>query len=264
MPCIRTSPNRPGTAAARERQVLAGVRSGLSNRQIADAHPSLRGHGQVSPEADLRQARGAPPSGSRAVAVYNGGGLLTASNAGPRRDRTAGTTVESTDVGASELLKISAPTIANKALGGNIVKLGRRLEEARAWGSGLERGRKALASAKVDIGHAEVHGVRLRYVHSPGEGQPLLFCNGIGANLEMALPFIQAMDGMPIVAFDVPGCGGSPAAKLLAELFGLREVRGGSARPARPSTAASTSPACPGAAGWRRPSPRTIRNGSAG
>ena len=94
------------------------------------------------------------------------------------------------------------------------MKLGRQLEEARAWGSGLGHGRKALASAKLDIAHAEVHGVRLRYVRSQGEGPPLLFCNGIGANLEMALPFIQAMDGIPIVAFDVPGCGGSPAARF--------------------------------------------------
>jgi poly(3-hydroxyalkanoate) depolymerase len=94
------------------------------------------------------------------------------------------------------------------------VKLGRRLEEARAWGSGLEHGRKALASAHLDTGHTEVRGVRLRYVRSPGEGPPLLLCNGIGANLEMTLPFIEAMAGIPIVAFDVPGTGGSPAASF--------------------------------------------------
>ena len=94
------------------------------------------------------------------------------------------------------------------------MKLGRLLKEARAWGSGLERGRKALASAHLDTGHAEVRGVRLRYVRSPGEGPPLLFCNGIGANLEMVLPFIEAMAGVPIVAFDVPGCGGSPPARF--------------------------------------------------
>jgi len=94
------------------------------------------------------------------------------------------------------------------------VKLGRRLEEARAWGSGLEHGRKALASAHLDTGYAEVRGVRLRYVRSPGEGPPLLFCNGIGANLEMVLPFIEALAGIPIVAFDVPGTGGSPTANF--------------------------------------------------
>jgi poly(3-hydroxyoctanoate) depolymerase len=94
------------------------------------------------------------------------------------------------------------------------VKLGRLLDEARAWGSGLERGRKALASANLEIGHAEVRGARLRYVRSHGEGPPLLFCNGIGANLELTLPFIQAMSGIPIVAFDLPGCGGSAAARF--------------------------------------------------
>ena len=94
------------------------------------------------------------------------------------------------------------------------MKLGRLLEDARAWGSGLERGRKALESAHLEAGHVEVRGVRLRYVRSHGEGPPLLFCNGIGANLEMALPFIQAMSGLPIVAFDVPGCGGSSPARF--------------------------------------------------
>ncbi len=100
------------------------------------------------------------------------------------------------------------------------MKLGRLLDEARAWGSGLERGRKALASADVEIGHAEVRGVRLRYVRSRGEGAPLLFCNGIGANVELALPFIQAMSGIPIVAFDVPGCGGSAPAKFWPSFSG--------------------------------------------
>jgi poly(3-hydroxyalkanoate) depolymerase len=54
----------------------------------------------------------------------------------------------------------------------------------------------------------------LRYVRSRGEGAPLLFCNGIGANLELLLPFVKAMSGIPIVAFDVPGCGGSAPAKF--------------------------------------------------
>lgn len=94
------------------------------------------------------------------------------------------------------------------------MKLGRLLDEARAWGSGLERGRKALASASVDIGYAEVRGVRLRYVRSHGAGTPLLFCNGIGANLELLLPFVEAMAGIPIVAFDIPGCGGSAPARF--------------------------------------------------
>ena len=94
------------------------------------------------------------------------------------------------------------------------MKRGRLLEEARVWGSGLERGRKALAAAHLDTGHAEIHGVRLRYVRSHGEGPPLLLCNGIGANLELTLPFIEAMAGVPIVAFDVPGCGGSPSASF--------------------------------------------------
>ena len=85
----------------------------------------------------------------------------------------------------------------------------RHLDEGRAWGSGLERQRQALNAAGVELGHVEVLGIRLRYAQSRGSGVPLLFCNGIGANLELMLPFIQAMAGVRVVAFDVPGTGGS-------------------------------------------------------
>src|SRR5215468_2325648 len=39
---------------------------------------------------------------------------------------------------------------------------------------------------------------------------PLLLFNGIGANIELAAPFLEALDGAAIT-FDVPGVGGSPA-----------------------------------------------------
>jgi poly(3-hydroxyalkanoate) depolymerase len=39
---------------------------------------------------------------------------------------------------------------------------------------------------------------------------PLLLFNGIGANLELAEPFIRAMDERECVIFDIPGVGGSP------------------------------------------------------
>jgi poly(3-hydroxyalkanoate) depolymerase len=39
----------------------------------------------------------------------------------------------------------------------------------------------------------------------------LLLFNGIGANLELAVPFMQAIDDVEVVIFDVPGVGGSPA-----------------------------------------------------
>ena len=43
---------------------------------------------------------------------------------------------------------------------------------------------------------------------------PLVIFNGIGANLELLEPFVDALKGIEIVVFDVPGVGGSPAPKL--------------------------------------------------
>ena len=41
---------------------------------------------------------------------------------------------------------------------------------------------------------------------------PLLLCNGIGASLELLQPFVDALDPRrPVVRFDMPGIGGSPA-----------------------------------------------------
>src|SRR5215475_6001807 len=40
---------------------------------------------------------------------------------------------------------------------------------------------------------------------------PLLLFNGIGANIELIGPFLDALDGPEAVVFDVPGVGGSPA-----------------------------------------------------
>ncbi len=90
--------------------------------------------------------------------------------------------------------------------------LRRHVNESRAWGSGLERQREALAAAGVEVGHVEVRGVRLRYARSGGKGEPLLFCNGIGANLELMLPIIRALAGTRVIVFDIPGAGGSRSA----------------------------------------------------
>lgn len=92
--------------------------------------------------------------------------------------------------------------------------LSRRLDEARAWGSGLERQRAALAASGVEIGYATVRGLRLRYGWRPGRGLPLLFCNGIGANIELTLPLVRELQDVPVLLFDIPGTGGSPPAWL--------------------------------------------------
>jgi poly(3-hydroxyalkanoate) depolymerase len=43
---------------------------------------------------------------------------------------------------------------------------------------------------------------------------PLLLFNGIGANIELVEPFLDALDGQPAIVFDVPGVGGSPPPRL--------------------------------------------------
>jgi len=94
------------------------------------------------------------------------------------------------------------------------VDFSQRLSEARAWGSALERQRAALAAAGIEVGHATVRGLRLRYGWRPGMGMPLLFCNGIGANMELAVPLVRALPRVPVLLFDIPGTGGSPPAWL--------------------------------------------------
>ena len=56
----------------------------------------------------------------------------------------------------------------------------------------------------------EVDGVNLRVATQQGRtGLPLLLFNGIGANLELCFPFMEAMKDREIVIFDIPGVGRS-------------------------------------------------------
>jgi len=59
----------------------------------------------------------------------------------------------------------------------------------------------------------DVNGQLLRVGVKPGSdaSPPLLVFNGIGANLELLEPFVAALDDVRVIAFDVPGVGGSPA-----------------------------------------------------
>jgi poly(3-hydroxyalkanoate) depolymerase len=63
----------------------------------------------------------------------------------------------------------------------------------------------------------DIEGDTLRVGVRPGDGSmrtPLLLFNGIGASIELALPFLDALPGPEAIIFDVPGVGGSPAPKL--------------------------------------------------
>jgi poly(3-hydroxyalkanoate) depolymerase len=68
----------------------------------------------------------------------------------------------------------------------------------------------------VEIGFYDIGGQRLRVGIRRGDKArpPLLFFNGIGANIELTEPFFAAFDGPEAIVFDIPGVGGSPAPRL--------------------------------------------------
>lgn len=50
----------------------------------------------------------------------------------------------------------------------------------------------------------------IRVAVRPGDGVPLVLCNGIGASQDLLQPFVDALDpAIPVVRFDVPGVGES-------------------------------------------------------
>ena len=65
----------------------------------------------------------------------------------------------------------------------------------------------------MQISLHEVGGQLLRVGVRRGDTAhpPLLLFNGIGANIELVEPFLDALNGPEAIIFDVPGVGGSPA-----------------------------------------------------
>lgn len=76
-----------------------------------------------------------------------------------------------------------------------------------------KRGRTAQG---IDIRMIDVDGQMLRVGIREGASKrpPLMMFNGIGANLELAEPFMLALDDTGTIIFDVPGVGGSPLPSL--------------------------------------------------
>lgn len=94
---------------------------------------------------------------------------------------------------------------------------------------------------KPDIIMQDVDGVMLRTAHWPAPagstGAPLLFFNGIGANIELTLGLGAMFPDREILTFDVPGVGLSPVtqwpyrhwmaarwARKLLDLYGILDV----------------------------------------
>ncbi len=96
-----------------------------------------------------------------------------------------------------------------------------------------------MKTAEVRMMHVGGRDLRVATwrLDAPSDHLPVLFFNGIGANIEAVAPLAQALDDRPFVMFDMPGVGGSPepvvpyttftmcrtAAKLLDQL-GVEQV----------------------------------------
>ena len=61
--------------------------------------------------------------------------------------------------------------------------------------------------AMIDVGK---QSLRVAVKRGPKDRPPLLLFNGVGANLELAKPFMRALTRTEAIIFDVPGVGGSP------------------------------------------------------
>lgn len=86
---------------------------------------------------------------------------------------------------------------------------------------------------RVDFrGRVSVGGTDVHVDHRAGTGTPLVLCNGIGANLELLEPVVDAIAAqpgrrIPTLRLDVPGVGGSPTTRCPSRMRGLASlVRG--------------------------------------
>ena len=72
---------------------------------------------------------------------------------------------------------------------------------------GDEPDSNAFDIVMIDVGK---QSLRVAVKHGSKDRPPLLLFNGVGANLELAKPFMRALTRTEAIIFDVPGVGGSP------------------------------------------------------
>jgi poly(3-hydroxyalkanoate) depolymerase len=76
----------------------------------------------------------------------------------------------------------------------------------------LGRRRRARPAERMRILTVGGRGLRVAVREGAAGWPPLLLCNGLGASLELFQPFVDAIDPRrPVIRFDMPGIGGSPA-----------------------------------------------------
>jgi poly(3-hydroxyalkanoate) depolymerase len=90
------------------------------------------------------------------------------------------------------------------------------------------RRRKAEASQRMRILTVGGRGLRVSVREGTPGWPPLLLCNGIGVSLELLQPFVDVLDPRrPVIRFDMPGVGGSPAPVMPYHLVTLPSMLAG-------------------------------------
>jgi poly(3-hydroxyalkanoate) depolymerase len=96
----------------------------------------------------------------------------------------------------------------------------------RGWIPG--RMRKVGAPQRMRILAAGGRSLRVSVREGTPGWTPLLLCNGIGVSLELLQPFVDALDPRrPVIRFDMPGVGGSPAPVMPYHLVTLPSMLAG-------------------------------------
>ena len=73
--------------------------------------------------------------------------------------------------------------------------------------------KRKLMSPIITMEEIDGRTIRVaRWISGSDDHFPILFFNGIGANLEMITPLAEAMPERDLITFDMPGIGGSPDA----------------------------------------------------
>ena len=76
----------------------------------------------------------------------------------------------------------------------------------------IDASRRAGSAGRMRILTVGGRAIRVSVRDGTTGWPPLLLCNGIGVSLELFQPFVDALDPRrPVIRFDMPGIGGSPA-----------------------------------------------------
>ena len=97
-----------------------------------------------------------------------------------------------------------------------------------ALGRVLGRLRRAAPPERMRILTIGGRAIRVAVREGTSSRPPLLLCNGIGVSLELFQPFVDVLDPQrPVIRFDMPGIGGSPAPVIPYHLATLPSLLAG-------------------------------------